>query len=1730
MASPSATLNRSPAIASDTQSLTNPSIPPLTSTTPDHHRVRTSSRPVHKTRPSSSSVSSVLKTKKRVPWRGKTCIISLPSSHSKSDFKKYADGRPSLVLPDPEARTRPSFPDTEEIIAERAERSFRIRLPDKTLWDAYVKDLQEAKLLALGVSPGHEEFRAQPPSGVSPLSWHTSPQTRSLPVSPSIAPPYPTETFMKQAYGVPSRSQDTHSLGLRPSTMNSNQTAQPSVKHFPRYSISNFRQSPEIHSPNSLVRPNVASNPTGPSMIPTFDGDVLPLNPSMSTAEILSTCSPKNGFLSQRSGDRPSGPNRQQMISQSERQHECQERPPQSSDLWTVDSSTGEPAFQYPAPRSYRNSVPEVLERRLHEAEGNCGETHDLGLIEVTTGQSGNMARAGKLDPIQPSKTTSSLEDVDNFRHLEEAGKFQKKTVLSASGLNALAPAFRIENSSVPSSSSVAGTAMRPTAPVFTPALITQQLPASHDFTFLSTGPIFRPLPEIVRPAKSSKAIDIRTPKDEWSMSTPDGEVQEDESGRITQAEGRQKRQRRASEDGLQEARFLSGVHATSSTAEQHSASDDLNPSNVSKHQHGRHGSESLEKATQAANQLKEIIDDLSTSEDSRSLAQATENADPEGTASTSRDIAAAVACDIARTRSPPGQAHLPHKSFSGHQGTAVELPIKCGFSPECASAAVTGSQRRDETSHQHVEALCKSRSSVTQHDSKPSDSNAPGKKFIERSALVVASLLDKESIYSTQKLTDDVADGMPYIDPSFGEIEAAMKHLDDEDPTSTTNDEDLLPSCQTPNRIGVHDFQNPKTDLNQKQNPELDGLSQTFEYLPPMDAESVNSSVVRLVAENARFSPSYRPSYASDGPFPANCLGSAESAAISEWGKALSSSEASRSDHEKAVLEACVNRVVGKVLEDRLMPLEQSLACISNSLLELAKQTPSRTDQPRTPGNVDSSDADDEDDNDYTEPITSSLTRDRKTEKLKAMMSDVLATQPKSVPANEFETIVATMKELRNLVQEIGPPSADVKTVVEEAVGRQMRGRSGPITSSHQSATVEKSQLQIAGLESMLKIAEGRAEDEMKARRATEDALADSQRLLRLALQDAAEQRESAEETEQSLSAFHEERHELLRRNALLEGAQDNFHRTASELTEKNTALEGTLKEYRLSSAQWRQEIESAQMENKDLRRTVNALRTEMQEGIDGRQVLRAKFDGLQEEMAAVSQSIAQNQSLWRIKEEEYKARSEIMVADGRRQSQRCEDMSTEIMALSEKLQLSEHKHHQATAELGSQLDDQIKRVKMERDRVQSGMDSERRTMASKLDDARVASEGIVASIKSQLEQATKAASTDRVIFEQQLQKATASGAVAIENLQAFHDQVVAGLRDQNEELELQCRDRLKLAEEKLSLCQQKTGLLEEKLEVAKSAAQAAVQAVRSNRSTSKGPQPGHSIVPGSMSSPPAKTSPQALRESILVLQEQLQDREMQIEELEHRLAAVDTEAPVKIKAQETEITWLRELLSVRVDDLEDLIAALSRPVHDGEAIKDVAIRLKANIEMEQQEKERAHQGSQSFPSLAAISHLTSSPRFLPLAAAVAWGNWQKGRIAPVRNFFGSASGHTPETPSRISPSTQSKMSGLMTPPHTEVQASGGDSKGFNPPSWTRPTSSTAQQQATFPRRDGGLRSRGAVTPSLTRRSNYDMDAENANVVQLHGTINGSPGGEIGQREVEETFGPRIAAFSGPL
>ncbi len=175
------------------------------------------------------------------------------------------------------------------------------------------------------------------------------------------------------------------------------------------------------------------------------------------------------------------------------------------------------------------------------------------------------------------------------------------------------------------------------------------------------------------------------------------------------------------------------------------------------------------------------------------------------------------------------------------------------------------------------------------------------------------------------------------------------------------------------------------------------------------------------------------------------------------------------------------------------------------------------------------------------------------------------------------------------------------------------------------------------------------------------------------------------------------------------------------------------------------------------------------------------------------------------------------------------------------------------------------------------------------------------------------------------------------------------------------------------------------------------------------------------------------------MVLQDQLQNREQTIEKLHAELAEVDKEAPTKIKERETEIAWLRELLGVRVDDLEDIIKTLSQSEYDREAIRDAAIRLRANLQMKQQEQERAASGvSNVFPSVASLSNLTQTPRALPMAAAAAWGNWRKARDASFEALT-DLTNLGNQTPSRstFGGSPQSFLAGLMTPPSTNQRQS---------------------------------------------------------------------------------------------
>ncbi|KAI1203619.1 hypothetical protein F5X97DRAFT_283648 [Nemania serpens] len=288
------------------------------------------------------------------------------------------------------------------------------------------------------------------------------------------------------------------------------------------------------------------------------------------------------------------------------------------------------------------------------------------------------------------------------------------------------------------------------------------------------------------------------------------------------------------------------------------------------------------------------------------------------------------------------------------------------------------------------------------------------------------------------------------------------------------------------------------------------------------------------------------------------------------------------------------------------------------------------------------------------------------------------------------------------------------------------------------------------------------------------------------------------------------------------------------------------------------------------------------------------------------------------------------------------------------------------------------------------------------------------------------------------------------LEDLQARYERQISNAAEGAQHTEQNLLERLSLSASKTEHLQDRVAHLEEKVQIAQEAAKAAAQAAA--QASKAVPMPEPSSHPGPVGQTkqlaqamqlPEKISPQALRESIMVLQEQLQAREQRIEELEQTVDNIDPDAATKILKRDDEITWLRELLDVRHGDLQDIISALSADRYDREAVKDAAIRLKANLQMEEQERERAMNGGSALnlPNIAATISKAATPRVAqavgPLAAA--WGNWRRSNQSSL-NLSTAMSSPAPgrnATPSRSNSASSRNglLSGLMTPPASGIR-----------------------------------------------------------------------------------------------
>lgn len=625
------------------------------------------------------------------------------------------------------------------------------------------------------------------------------------------------------------------------------------------------------------------------------------------------------------------------------------------------------------------------------------------------------------------------------------------------------------------------------------------------------------------------------------------------------------------------------------------------------------------------------------------------------------------------------------------------------------------------------------------------------------------------------------------------------------------------------------------------------------------------------------------------------------------------------------------------------------------------------------------------------------------------------------------------------------------------------------------------------------------------------------------------------------------------------LEDTRKLSEERVNELEQELDVLQSSLEEYRSSSKKWRQEMDNVKSAREVLSGTIEKMRLESESERSLRLETSQNLQQMQDALTEASNNLARERNVWQSRSEDQakeNAQLETKLEEALRiriqheeeierlglqeklaiksaialEEQRNTGSKLEVEVAKLRADLQEYQSHGATFERDA-LDAQGS-AKTEVQRVRTLMEAEVEAAKKRAENSRVELEARIDILRAELEGANAHADTAKQEHTRLLEESFSSRKHALEDA---HQTAMSKMADQQARFEQQLTDanaqhqreiknsvedkersethlsnKLALATDQIAHYLDKIKHLEDKVEVAQSAAEAAAKAAGAKApagpvaaAVPEGPVP-HAVT--------ERVSPQALRESIDVLQEQLQERETQIERLEQELAEADKEAPTKLRAAETEVGWLREVLSVRVDDLTDLVNNLTMEKFDRGAARNAAIRIRANIQMEKQEKERVARGEPRTVPLPSLTDLQNfaTPKAAQLAAA--WGNWRKGGQSPMATMRGALAGpsNVEETPSRKpSPSAalqnqapqdlsaaQSFLSGLMTPPASSLRRT--PSTG---PSTQRPLTTDPKLSYPFPRRDNNVSpTRGGdredaqdeapSTPRLLRQGSYDDDA----------------------------------------
>lgn len=1647
--------------------------------------------------------------KKRVSWRGRNIVIAIP----RFDYEAAGFARPmsradvdarmkqfedegynisgyDLANDQPvdqgPAQVRAIFPEESESRKIPSKGDVKVTLPDLEKWKRYMDWLTEQKLAALGVTLGFDE-PAQPSAQDMSMSRQSSGQYPPLPFSP----PLPTGSAGSMGRPMGRGHSHTMSVASPASPMGG------AFGHMHRHST--FTGAPVNHQQlqqQPLMSPGIHGMQNfSPQQLFNFSGAPRGGSPAQLSAlrqDLGAMRGPGSPLSQQMLQQTPQDYSRGLAEDQRRRQHAYSQSMQQPSlppsfmqnahmrltpaalpelpedddeeELQEVDEDEphvyvppqkrvqADTEIAVPTPRGHRHNISEGLERELLEAEQRqhaasrnyIEVTEEEDRPSVTLPTRNSVGNQTSLPPLPKSVETDPLGS--NYPVRETVHGRKKST----SRFNVAAPAFTFNPGATfkpgQSEFTFGASAPKPSAPepvssnhnrhrssgsfnVNAPSF----KPTTSEFSFSASGPAFKAdppvsraskpegdnivdklpgifgkieIPDIVKPARRSKAIPILRPEERSQKSLSGSATEyEDDEGRVAQGEAKRKQQRKLVDDGDDVPLFAEPTPVA--THIMPPPPDKVLGSN--------------ENVTVPA--LREAEDEI-------------EDVNKEA----SKNGAAVAEAKDSAILPPPVQAQAgadPAKQIHTHKHSTSLSALAKPFQPPCTSSAATKSAEKSDDGEGFS-----SISDLEEGEIREDEASLPRARRDHSSAA--------ESDFTRPQVPftfgpSELNAAAPRAEPSFDEIDAVMQQLNAQE----SEDKDQQSPLRLPSP-GSHPMK---------------GVT----YLAEWSRSDAPSPSPRRRPQEA---------HGDHDSWQVRQLNKAEEVPTSDWSGMLSPPDEEKLQQRSHFFDDHIANLIGRALEQRLLPLEENLRSIHSTVSKRDKSADFQLK--RRSSNVES-DADDEDDlSDELRQRPISRGRDKRVDQIKTAFVEALKEQSPmrsqtAVDIAELHSALADMKVSFARAASANLELDDIRAIMEDTMTRQSQAQSQAlVTTTGEGEQVHKREL--SELQGRLNETLAGALEEANQRRAIEEREAETRRQLRLAQEELQLLRDSARDDDSKSRAMEEEREDMLNRLDRSEEQRRNAEDKLEDSEAQNDALQATLEEYRTSSKKWREDIEEGKRVREELENTLSMVSRQAGDNQDSTSSMRRRLEKLHADMATASGQLASEKAMWKSKEEDYRARidsldSQRAVAD-RERTQVEDELRTARITM---LEASEARHTlEHVRASNASLDEMIRKLQGEvaeqqslasryerqfHDAQESGRAEVHRTRMSLETEVEAANhhvnlvraelEAELVKVRADLENVKMESDTAKArhehLLEQEetvrreaLRKVNHSSSVAldearhkfessVQDLTAQHTRALQHAVEDKTRTESFLNERLALSDAKLQHFQDRVVHLEERLEVTKSAAHAAAQNAKVSRFT----PPSNSYV-----AVPEKVSPQALRESILVLQEQLQERELRIERLQ---VQVEEEGVAKLKERDAEIAWLRELLAVRSEELTDLVNTISRPNFDRAAVRDTAIRIRANLQMEQQEKDRFGRSSQTQVG-SALASLTSLATPKAAQFSSAFNKWRstmessalkaQQRPGPRRKSF------TPsKAPSSAAPAGYHE--GLMTPPASNVRSS---------------------------------------------------------------------------------------------